>query len=141
VSVVALLLLVVLLLLLFRRAVRGAPRREEAERQCHRSLARKSKETPSQAARRAAAKIRTRKRAPADRYTTGSFAGAVGRAYDAAGAPRWGVNRLRHSRATERRVHGLDTVATILGHRKLETAQIHSEKNLAGARELVAKVG
>ena len=54
---------------------------------------------------------------------------------------RWGPNRLRHARATELREHGLDNVATILGHSKLETSQVYSEKNLKAAMELMAKVG
>jgi integrase len=54
---------------------------------------------------------------------------------------RWHPNRLRHSRATELRPHGLDVVKTILGHSKVETTQIYSEKDLAAAMELVSKIG
>jgi integrase len=54
---------------------------------------------------------------------------------------RWHPNWLRHSRATELRPHGLDLVKTILGHSKVETTQIYSEKDLAAAMELVAKIG
>jgi integrase len=54
---------------------------------------------------------------------------------------RWHPNRLRHNRATELRCHGLDMVKTILGHTKVETSQIYAEKDLAAARELVAKIG
>jgi integrase len=54
---------------------------------------------------------------------------------------RWHPNRLRHSRATELRSFGLDVVKTILGHSKVETTQIYSEKDLAAAMELVAKIG
>jgi integrase len=54
---------------------------------------------------------------------------------------RWHPNRLRHSRATELRPHGLDVVKTILGHSKVETTQIYSEKDLAAAMELVARIG
>jgi site-specific recombinase XerD len=54
---------------------------------------------------------------------------------------RWHPNRLRHSRATELRRHGLDVVKTILGHSKVETTQIYSEKDVAAAMELVAKIG
>lgn len=54
---------------------------------------------------------------------------------------RWHPNRLRHSRATELRPHGLDVVKTILGHSKMETTQIYSEKDLAAAMELVSRIG
>jgi integrase len=56
-------------------------------------------------------------------------------------AHRWHPNRLRHSRATELRRYGLDVVKTILGHTKVETTQIYSEKDLAAAMEVVAKIG
>jgi integrase len=54
---------------------------------------------------------------------------------------RWHPNRLRHSRATELRRHGLDVTKTILGHTKVETSQIYAEKDLAAAMDLVAKIG
>jgi site-specific recombinase XerD len=54
---------------------------------------------------------------------------------------RWHPNQLRHSRATELRSHGLDVVKTILGHKKLETTQVYSEKDMAAAMELVSKIG
>ncbi len=54
---------------------------------------------------------------------------------------RWHPNRLRHSRATELRPFGLDVVKTILGHSKVETSQIYSEKDLRAAMELVEKIG
>jgi integrase len=54
---------------------------------------------------------------------------------------RWHPNRLRHNRATELRRHGLDVAKTILGHAKVETTQVYAEKDLAAARELVARVG
>ncbi len=53
--------------------------------------------------------------------------------------PEWSPNKLWHSRATELRQHGLDVVKTILGHSRIETTQIHSEKNLASAMELVGR--
>lgn len=54
---------------------------------------------------------------------------------------RWHPNQLRHSRATELRSHGLDVVKTILGHSRLETTQVYSEKDMAAAMELVSKIG
>jgi integrase len=54
---------------------------------------------------------------------------------------RWHPNRLRHSRATELRLHGLDLTKTVLGHTKVATTQIYAEKDLAAAMELVSKIG
>jgi integrase len=54
---------------------------------------------------------------------------------------RWHPNRLRHSRATELRRHGLDVTKTILGHTKVETSQIYAEKDIQAAMALVAKIG
>jgi integrase len=56
-------------------------------------------------------------------------------------AHHWHPNRLRHNRATELRRHGLDVTKTILGHTKVETAQIYAEKDLAAAMELVSRIG
>jgi integrase len=56
-------------------------------------------------------------------------------------AHHWHPNQLRHSRATEIRRYGLDMVKTVLGHAKVETSQIYSEKDMAAAMELVAKIG
>jgi integrase len=109
-----------------------------------------------------------RHRAPGDRYDTHGYRRAIARACRKADAastlfafllllccpsiacavnlaavavPRWSPNRLRHSRATELRPYGLDVVKTVLGHSKVETTQIYSEKDLAAAMELMAKVG
>jgi integrase len=54
---------------------------------------------------------------------------------------RWHPNQLRHSRATELRPYGLDVVKTILGHTKVETTQVYSEKDMAAAMDVVAHIG
>jgi integrase len=54
---------------------------------------------------------------------------------------RWHPNRLRHSRATELRQHGLDLTKTVLGHSKLETSQVYAEKDLKAAMELMKRIG
>lgn len=74
-------------------------------------------------------------------YKTSTLRRAIDRACRSLEIPVWGPNRLRHTRATELRPHGLDVVATVLGHSKIETTQIYSEKNLAAAMELVERVG
>jgi integrase len=56
-------------------------------------------------------------------------------------AQRWHPNRLRHTRATQLRPHGLDLTKTVLGHSKVETSLIYAEKDMATAMDLVAKIG
>jgi integrase len=81
------------------------------------------------------------RRAPGQHYTARTYARAIARACRKAGVPEWGPNRLRHSRATELRSHGLDMVKTILGHSKVETSQVYAEKDIQAAMELVSRIG
>jgi integrase len=81
------------------------------------------------------------RRAPGDCYTARVYARAIARACRKASVPKWGPNRLRHSRATELRGYGLDLVKTILGHSKVETSQVYAEKDMQAAMELVSKIG
>jgi site-specific recombinase XerD len=97
--------------------------------------------TPAHLARFESAGQRVRKRPPKEVYTTNAIRRAVHRACVKGNVPVWGINRLRHNRATDLRPFGLDVVGTVLGHTRLETTQIYSEKNLDTAKELVAKVG
>jgi len=118
-----------------------SPCREEIRRLEERRAGRKSPSTPSSIARHERAEQRIRNRNPASCYGTGSMRTAIHRACAKAGIAPWGPNRLRHTRATDLREHGLDNVATILGHAKVETTQIYSEKDMKAAMELVARVG
>jgi integrase len=118
-----------------------SPRREEEKRNAKRHLDRKAPMSRSAEARMERARTVERKRPPKERYTTSSLRRAIDRACRLAGVPVFGPNRLRHTRATQLRPHGLDVVGTILGHAKLETTQIYSQKNLAAAIKLVGKVG
>jgi integrase len=81
------------------------------------------------------------KRVPGAYYSTRAYWRAIARACRKAGIHVWSPNKLRHARATELRPFGLDVVKTILGHSKVETTQIYSEKDLAAAMDLMAKVG
>jgi hypothetical protein len=53
-------------------------------------------------------------------------------------AHRWRPNQLSHSRAAERRRHGLGLAKTVRGYGKVETTQLHAEKDVASAMELVS---
>jgi integrase len=135
-----------------------SPADSERRRAQLRRLNRKSPLTPSQRARKPKPR---RRRAPRDRYDVAGYRRAIARACARADAkaraealkadpatpadvifvPKWSPNRLRHSRATELRRHGLDVTKTVLGHSKVETTQIYAEKDVAAAMELVSKIG
>jgi integrase len=115
-----------------------SPAKAEQTRSAQRRKDRKAPMTPSQLAR---GKKSGRRRAPGDRYDSRSYRKSIARACEKAGVPAWGPNRLRHNRATELRVHGLDVTKTVLGHSKVETTQIYAEKDVRAAMELVAKIG
>jgi integrase len=131
-----------------------SPQQSEEARSIKRRQERKTPLTPSQGKCR---RKRNRRRAPRDHYDTISYRNAIWRACAKADRvaheqnpgiaadqpiiPRWSPNRLRHSRATELRCHGVDMVATILGHNKVETSQVYSEKNIAAAMAIVSQVG
>jgi integrase len=134
------------------------PAASEAKRNGQRRQKRRSPMTPSQARRRPK---RNRRRAPRQRYDTGSYRQAIQRACQKANenaiaearridpalpantvlVPQWAPNQLRHARATELRRYGLDVTKTILGHTKVETSEVYAEKDVAAAVELVSKIG
>jgi integrase len=54
----------------------------------------------------------------------------------------WSPNQLRHAAATEaRKLFGIESASTMLGHARLDTTQIYAEKNLTLAIELAKKLG
>lgn len=126
---------------------------------------RRSKMTPSQAARIPKARP---KRTPRDRYDKRTYHTAVERACDRAfphptlglkskdqlsdtdraaildwrKAHRWHPNQLRHAAATAVRAqYGLEAAQTVLGHAKADVTQIYAERNLATAREVMREIG
>jgi integrase len=75
-------------------------------------------------------------------YTRMSYYRAVIRGCDAAGIPRWHVNQLRHSRATElRKSFGIEGCQAVLGHSRVETSQIYAERLSETALKIAAAVG
>lgn len=56
--------------------------------------------------------------------------------------PRWALNRLRHSAATEIRArYGLEAAATVLVHGKADVTQMYAECDLAKAAATMRDVG
>ena len=56
--------------------------------------------------------------------------------------PRWHVNQLRHSAATQLRAQfGLETAGTVLGHSSPQTTIIYAEADFAKAAAAMKAVG
>jgi integrase len=114
-----------------------SPREAEAERNRLRRLARESKLTPSQAARRPKAQPQRAKR---ERYDTASFRRAICYGIkkanktrgEADAIPNWCPLQLRHSHATDvRREFGVEAAQVSLGHARADVTQIYAERNQA----------
>jgi integrase len=101
---------------------------------------------------------RNPKRSAGERYTTDSYRRAVHRACDKAFPPnpelsaeqkrlwqrnhRWGVNRLRHSAATEIRAKfGLEAAQVLLGHASADVTQVYAERDAELARTVIRQIG
>jgi integrase len=117
------------------------PQEATRERNEKRRALRKTPLYPSHVRLQVQKRKRRPRRAPGQHYTARTYSRAIARACRKAGVPEWGPNRLRHSRATELRPHGLDMVKTILGHSKVETSQVYAEKDMLAAMELVGRIG
>jgi integrase len=123
---------------------------------------------PSHVAHRARKKEGRRRRADGARYNVASHRQAIGRACDRAfphptlsaiaskdldeeqraeleswrKAHRWHPHQLRHMATTSiRRQFGLEKAQAVLGHSEVGTTQIHAEKDLAAARDVMRQIG
>jgi integrase len=115
------------------------PCESRAQFDAERRTNRRSKVTPSQAARRPKAKP---KRAPGDHYTVASYDRAVRAACIRAGCQRWHPHMLRHAKATEiRREAGLDAARAVLGHRSPVVTEIYAELDTTRAAEVMGRLG
>jgi integrase len=98
---------------------------------------RKTKRPPSQLKRKA-----NPKRTPAECYNRRSYRVAIVRACQKAKLPEWSPLQLRHTAATAIRAKfGVEAAKVILGHTKVETAQIYAERDLGRAQEIMAEIG
>ncbi len=101
---------------------------------------------------------RNRKPHGGECYTNDSYRRAIHRACDKAfPAPegidqaakkkwhsdrRWSPNQLRHSAATEiRKRFGIEAVAAVLGHTRLNTSEVYAERNLSLAANVMKEIG
>lgn len=119
----------------FSPAEADAERRAELHRQ---------RKTPLSCGNRPGTNVTSNpKRKPGDRYTTNSYRGAVTRACDRAGVPRWHPHQLRHNYATEvRRRYGLEAARILLGHcSALVTEAVYAERDEQAALKIAAEMG
>jgi integrase len=82
------------------------------------------------------------KRAPGERYTTGSYGKAITNAAKKAKVEHWTAHQLRHTTATRIRTqYGLDAAQVILGHSSADITQVYAEANHGKGAEIMGKVG
>jgi integrase len=120
-----------------------SPKRAAAERSATLRERRKTRVQPSQHSRR----VTKPRKAPGDQYNTCSYNRAVKYAIDRAiragvEVNHWHVNQLRHTRATElRKLYGIESAASVLGHSELRTTEIYAEKSLGQAIQVAKDCG
>lgn len=85
---------------------------------------------------------RNRRREPGGRYTTDSYRRAIQRACKKAGLDAWTPHRLRHTAGTEiRRQFGVEASRVCLGHAKVNTTELYSERDQGLAARVAREVG
>jgi integrase len=115
------------------------PRAYVEELRRRRAEQRRSKRTPSELKRRRKVKPR---RVPAERYNRRSYRVAIVRACRKAGVPKWSPLQLRHTAATTIRAkYGVEAAKAILGHTRVETAQIYAERDQGRAEQIMREIG
>jgi integrase len=103
-----------------------------------RSGSRKSKRTPSEAARRRTSVGEGHGAC----YSRRSYRQAIVRACRKAGIAEWTPLQLRHAAATAiRSWFGLESAQVVLGHARADVPQIYAERDLARAHSIRAKIG
>jgi integrase len=116
-----------------------SPKAHVEKMRARRAAQRKTKRTPSEINRKRRAKP---KRQPAERYDRRSYRQAIVRACKAAKVPPWSPLQLRHTAATLLRAkYGLEAAKVILGHARVETAEIYAERDLNKARDIMREIG
>lgn len=121
-------------------------------RRLERSQQRVTPRFPSHMARNANKRKAKPKRAPGDRYTTRSYTQAVRRACEradlelrakgAAGCTAWHPGQLRHNAGSAiASEFGIETARLVLGHKHGFTTEIYTQRDLANALAVAAKVG
>ncbi len=116
-----------------------SPAEAAEERWVRRHPERKLPITPSELAKGRKESPRV---AAGERCARVSYWQAVPRACEKAGVSRWTPLQLRQTAATLiRSAYRLEAAQVVLGHEKADTTQVHAERDLAKAREVMAANG
>ena len=132
-----------------------SPRKAVEAMHAERSAGRATPRYDSHLARNAAKRVASRRRPPADRYTTSSYGHAILRGVQRANReragsegvglpplPAWRANQLRHAHGTEvRRRFGLEAAQVALGHARADVTEIYAERDGALATRVAAEIG
>jgi integrase len=121
------------------RAYLFSPRAYVEAMHRRRTAQRKTMRTPSELRRLRKAKPG---RGPGERYKRMSYRVAIVRACRKAGVPAWSPLQLRHTAATAIRAkYGVEAAKVILGHTRVETAQIYAERDMDRAEQIMREIG
>jgi integrase len=106
-----------------------SPARSEEQRNADRSENRVTPKWESHINRNERKRVKGRKRAPGQHYTTCTFRRAIMRACEAAGVPKFTPHRLRHLAATRVRAElGVDSARALLGHSLAAVTELYSHE-------------
>lgn len=76
------------------------------------------------------------------RYRVNSYRRVVTRSCDRLGIKRWSPHWLRHTASTRiRHEHNAEASQVILGHARLQTTELHAQKNVRLAMEIMQRIG
>ena len=82
------------------------------------------------------------RRAPGEKFTTGTYGRSIASACWRAKIASWSPNQLRHSAATSiRKEFGIEAAQTILGHSHLGVTQVYAERDASKAIAVAKAVG
>jgi integrase len=142
-----------------------SPKEAEEWRNAQKRANRRTPMTPSQAARSAASRERSRKRPPSEKYDFNSYYRAVQYGIKKANKkiikenekipesqrkpveelpliPNWSPYQLRHLAGTEtRRKYGLEGAQVLLGHKHADVTEIYAERDWELARKIALETG
>ena len=116
-----------------------SPIEAEAERNAARRVARQTKMTPSQSARKPQQDPKRTKRTE---YDTCSYRRAIEYGIKKAGVPHWHPHQLRHTCGTRVRADfGLDVAQIILGHQSCDVSQVYAVADRKRAIQVMETTG
>jgi integrase len=119
-----------------------SPKQATAERLAKRREGRATPLYPSHVTHMVKKRKKKSRRSPGECYSADSYRKAIEYATQKGELESWHPNQLRHLAATRlRRKLGLDAARTVLGHSSPRVTEIYAEKDMAGARKAMSRLG